>query len=598
MALKEPVAEYDLAPASDPASRPFVPFGELRPLAPAKPRPAVSLTTLFVILGGGLVIGAILQQPDPSYCPNDASRWDTVYYLSQYGKYEFLPDHGAWWNTKKAGLFRDRLPFWTIDMVATKDDDGKYHYYSSKPPLLPTMAAGVVLGIEKTSDVVKPVLLPALKRVAGEKNPLAHACEPGSGKWGSTDPKAGDSWIDFRIHRWFVMRTTLILIQAIPFMVFVWLIARQFREGTDSPFALYFCTAVAALGTYLTPWSITFNNHVLGAFTALFATIAALRIWYDGRREWYWFASAGFFASLAATLELPAATLTGAVLLALLVKDWRRTLGFAVIPAVIPVAALLYTNFLALGTFWPAYSDFGKPGGLYEYPGSYWMPLPKDGMDGLQEPKRIYLMHLLVGHHGFFLLTPILVVALVGMGRHLRALGLACACLVSIILLGVAGALAADIATGGTITSMLEQSLARMRPEQPVHLPQGYSLLAPLAPLLLISLGMFLPAPAGPRPMFALVVLLMSATVIGFYTMTTNNYGGLAQGARWLFWLVPFWLLMLPAGVEWMARRRLGRAVCCSLLLVSMITVAFAFRQPWSDSWAHVLFRNVGWIRY
>ena len=47
--------------------------------------------------------------------------------------------------------------------------------------------------------------------------------------------------------------------------------------------------------------------------------------------------------------------------------------------------------------------------------------------------------------------------------------------------------------------------------------------------LLLVNLGMYLPAPASPRPMFALLVLLMIAVVIGFYTVTTNNYGGYAS---------------------------------------------------------------------
>lgn len=613
MPLNEPPTEYDLAPEPKPSPaapvrEPGRPLDDLRrPLVrplddlkrpPAPVRKMRNLTGLFVVLGGGIVIGTLLQQPNPSYCPNDASRWNTVYYLVQHGTYEYLPDHGAWWNTKQKGPFMDRLPFWTIDMVAKKGPDGTYHYYSSKPPLLPTIAAGIVLGIEKTSDLLKPVLAPALLAVTGEKGLVASVARAEPGTYGASDPAQGDSWIDFRIHRWFVMRATLILLQAVPFMIFIWVLARYMREATDSIYTRYFCVAVAALGTYLMPYSITFNNHVIGAFTALFAIYAALRVWYDGRREWYWFALAGFFASLTATMELPAASLLAAVLLGLLIKDWKQTLAFALLPAVIPVAGLLYTNYEALGTFWPAYADFGKPGGLYDYPDSYWMPLPTSGMDGLAEPKRVYLLHLLIGHHGFFLLTPILLVALVGAGRHLRQAGLRVAFLVSLGLLAAAALVIADVKTGGAIAERLDATVAFLRPERPFHLPRGYMLLAPLGLLLLVNLGMYLHEPARPRPMLALLVLAMSAVVIGFYTVTSNNYGGGAQGARWLFWLIPFWLLLLPAGIEWMSRWRGGRAACYSLLGISVITVAFALRQPWSVSWAHLLFRHMGWIQY
>ncbi|HOB75987.1 MAG TPA: hypothetical protein PKG54_15845 [Phycisphaerae bacterium] len=601
MPLNEPPTEYNLTagPASDssPARQPTRPLDDLKH-PPAASRSLLNLTALFVFLGGGLVIGTILQQPDPSYCPNDASRWNTVYYLVQHGTYEYLPDHGAWWNTKQSGPFRDRLPFWTIDMVAKKGEDGTYHYYSSKPPLLPTIAAGIVLTIEKTSDLLKPVLVPALERITGDRGLVVNACKTDGAKDGSSNEALGDSWIDFRIHRWFVMRTTLIILQAIPFMIFVWLIARYMREATESTYARYFCIAVAALGTYLTPWSITFNNHVIGAFTGLFALFAAMRVWYDARREWYWFTLAGFFAALAATMELPAASLTAVVLLMLLVKDWRRTLAYALVPAILPVAALLYTNYLAMGTFMPAYADFGKAGGLYDYPDSYWMPLPTTGMDGLAEPKRIYLLHLLIGHHGFFFLTPILLVALLGMGRHLRHAGIGPAFLVSVVLLAAAGVVIADARMDGALIGRFDETTATLLPDHPFYLPRGYVMLAPLALLLLINIGMYLPAPARPRPVLALLVLVISAVVIGYYTFKTNNYGGGVQGARWLFWLIPLWLLMLPAGIEWIARRLAGRAICYSLLLISMITVAFALRQPWSDSWAHILFRNMGWIQY
>ncbi len=48
------------------------------------------------------------------------------------------------------------------------------------------------------------------------------------------------------------------------------------------------------------------------------------------------------------------------------------------------------------------------------------------------------------------------------------------------------------------------------------------------------------------------LTLLLTAAMFAFYTWNpkARNYGGSTQGLRWLFWLIPFWLVMLPAGVE------------------------------------------------
>ncbi len=50
----------------------------------------------------------------------------------------------------------------------------------------------------------------------------------------------------------------------------------------------------------------------------------------------------------------------------------------------------------------------------YDYPKSYWLPENKRGVD-LGEPSRItYAIHVLIGHHGIFSLTPFWLVSLVG----------------------------------------------------------------------------------------------------------------------------------------------------------------------------------------
>jgi hypothetical protein len=75
--------------------------------------------------------------------------------------------------------------------------------------------------------------------------------------------------------------------------------------------------------------------------------------------------------------------------------------------------------------------------------------------------------------------------------------------------------------------------------------------------------------------------------MLAFYTWNpkARNYGGTAQGLRWLFWLIPFWLAVLPAGIIGGARRGWVRGITLAALLVSMLTIGYAVRNPWSSPW-------------
>ena len=122
---------------------------------------------------------------------------------------------------------------------------------------------------------------------------------------------------------------------------------------------------------------------------------------------------AGFFAAFTASIELPSGLLAVILFAALLIKDYKRTLIAGLLPALIPTAAALYTNHLVTGELVPAYTEWNKPGGFYDDPDSYWNN--RCGVDALDEPKCVYLAHILIGHDGFFSLTPVLLVSLGGM---------------------------------------------------------------------------------------------------------------------------------------------------------------------------------------
>ena len=244
--------------------------------------------------------------------------------------------------------------------------------------------------------------------------------------------------------------------------------------------------------TLVTPFLITFNNHTLGTFSVLFALAALLAIWESkpGVRDWHHYLLAGLFAAFAVANELPALAFASAAFALLLWRAPLKTMLFFVPPAVLVAAGFLVTNYLAVDQWRPAYSEFGSP--WYEYEGSHWRKpaegRTRSGIDFARyhETRATYAFHLLAGHHGFFLLTPLWILATFGMVAGLR-------CSVK------AGADSRDI----------------------------------VAPL-----PWFLPV----------MTLLVSLVVIVFYLVKSDNYGGWSVGPCWLIWLMPLFAADLAAG--------------------------------------------------
>ena len=86
----------------------------------------------------------------------------------------------------------------------------------------------------------------------------------------------------------------------------------------------------------------------------------------------------------------------------------------------------------------------------------------------------------------------------------------------------------------------------------------------------------------------AWMTAVLTVVLLAFYTWTpkARNYGGSAQGLRWVMWLIPFWLLLLPKGVEGRPGPRLGSGGLALLALaISALSVGYAMRNPWSHPW-------------
>lgn len=448
------------------------------------------LDFIIIALAVGVVLGLILAArsdhgaqttPPAVLSVNDLSRWATVYSLVERGTYDI--DETPWPAT--------------IDRVQING-----HFYSSKPPLLPTLLAAEYYLLKKISF-----------------GRLSFASSPNA-----------------------TIRLMIVTVNLVPFGVFLLLYEKLLRELTPDPWTRCYSLCAAAFGTYLTSFCVTLNNHTIAAFSALFALYPVYRIVCSRSSAPLYFAVAGFFAAFAAVNELPAASFLALAASALLWKAPRHTLAVFLPFALIPIAAHFTTNYLAVGSLAPAYADKQA----YEFPGSYWKVDPNTGrltstrtdpatgkvevrknIDSLYEPWPVYLFHMLAGHHGVFSLSPVFLLCFAGLWR-----------------------------------------VARDR--------------------------------AAPLHGFALVSLFLTALLLVFYLFFAGqrNYGGATSGLRWLFWLIPFWLLFLPAGLHNAARSGRFRGLALAFLLLSVTSVFYSAGNPWTRPWLHQWLNAMGWIWY
>jgi hypothetical protein len=396
---------------------------------------------------------------------------------------------------------------------------------------------------------------------AGEREPVAAGQEPRE-PWMQEDGKhlysskppllstilAGEYWLIHRLtgmslgtHPYIVGRFMLVTINVIPLVIALLLLAKLVERLGTTDWGRLFAMAAAAFGTYLTTFAVTLNNHVPAAICATVAVFAAVRIWFDGRRAWWYFLLAGFFGAFAAANELPALSLLALLTLLLLIKAPWRTLFFFVPAAALVVAAFFWTNWIAHEALMPAYThrspaDVGADAAesdswyVYEYQRngrtykSYWTdPV---GVDKGEPNPAVYALHVLVGHHGVFSLTPVWILSAVGLCLWL-------------------------IAPGDR----------RLR-------------------LLAVGIG------------------AITVAVLGFYLTRPQHfrsYGGVASGLRWLFWLTPLWLMtMLPAS-DAAGRRTWLRWLALAALVLSVLSVTYPTWNPWTHPWLMKWFYYVGW---
>jgi len=339
---------------------------------------------ILILAATGLIFASILKA-EPLQSANDRSRWATVWSLVERGTFQIDEvDSYAKWST--------------IDKVRYRTNKSEpWHFYSSKPPLLSVIAAGLY---------------------AAERWTL------GYGLFNDTA---------------LVTRLLLLILNGLPFWFLLRSLCRCLILLDASLPVRMFVLAVAGFGSMLNPYLTTLNNHTPAAATAMFAITVAVEILMNRRRaetavnsasemratlnstgRGRLFVLLGFFASLTCCFELPAALLGVLSFVLALVIDRRLTLMRYVPAAAIPLAAFFITNWMATGGVKPFYSTYGSETYIYEHNGipSYWTN-PRD-LDANQETPLVYLFHCVFGHHGLLSLTPVLCLSVCGWFITLR----------------------------------------------------------------------------------------------------------------------------------------------------------------------------------
>jgi len=327
----------------------------------------------LVGLGSALAAIAILRA-ESLLSANDRSRWCTVWSLVEHGSYRIDEIDARKVLHKPSGKRRRR--FGTIDKVYHEG-----HFYSTKPPLYPTLVAGLYAAVKTTTG------------------------------WNLVEQTEA------------VSHVILMLVNWLPWTIALVVLSRMLDRYARHRSTRILLLTTAAVGTLLLPFLVALNNHTVAATAVIFSLSSILRITIDGDHRRRHFAVAGFFVSWAAANELPAAAFAVVATILLLQSNPRRTLTVFLPLALIPLAAFLGTNLLATGGWKPFYAYYGTEKYLWTVDGveSYWKN-PK-GIDRGGDSMPVYLMHCLVGHHGVFSLSPIWLVWLLGTTGRVRQSG-------------------------------------------------------------------------------------------------------------------------------------------------------------------------------
>lgn len=490
----------------------------------------------------------------PFLSANDRSRWCTIASLTEDRSFvidRFLDLRDS------SNKFRT---WYSIDMVRKTEADGSEHYYSSKPPLLSVMYAAV--------------------------------CSPIASLW---NRRLSDAPLE-------VGRTVLLVTQWLPMTLFwigcwIWIL-RSVNDSWQQMILLSF----VLFGTFLTTFTNTLNNH-LPAAISMAASLVLLRMvaapGVEPTTSWRSIRDClllGLTASFTAACDLPALAWAAILipLVFLLTRSTSRTtwVVFGMLPVAIAFAA---TNWIAYGDLKPPYAHREELGPkIATVPASI-----ANSNQSIQEPTTQDLDAIGKALQGANerVLAPISI-------QSARRENTWEASFKTESDLSKRFAVVRDgekwaihqwndwydypksywLPKNKRGVDLGEPSIARYA----FHVLIGHHGVLSLTPfwfLSLIGLAVILKHPSDRSSFFiALAIAVVTAVCLAFYIsrpLIDRNYGGVASGFRWMFWLIPAWFCFLPKGLEIASRTWIGK----TLVIVTMVVSVFWATIPWENPW-------------
>ncbi len=497
----------------------------------------------------------------PFFSANDRSRWCTIRSLGDHNTYaidEVLnDDDGENWDT--------------IDKVMHWGPDDKPHFYSSKPTLLSTLCTYPYI---------------AMKYFKG--------------------------WT-LKNNTFDVVRWTLVISQVVPLFLFFWAVGRIAELVAEAEWTRIFLMACAGFGTYLTTFAISLNNHVPAAACVAVSLYAVILIWQRRSESVVWYFVAGLTAALAAAFDLPAlAFLVSMFSMCLLRSVSKSVLAF--VPAVILILLACYlTNKRAHDDWRTPYAHRhdgpvltvidgvdskdlvagNLPDGFLESiqvvrpdlnENSFENPRLLPGGWGLDKDKYSYRWVLYFDVKS----EPVVLLERVdGFGIEVRQWN-------------------NWYEYPGSYWMSTNESKSRIdRGEREwsdylAHLTvgsHGVFTLTPIWFLAVFGLPALCVSPQYRLRLLAWVILAISVTVITFYVLrpeVDRNYGGVCSAPRWLFWLIPLWMVAMIPALDAISEVKALRFGALLLLIISMLSAFYAWSNPWVHPWIYEVFYGVG----
>lgn len=534
---------------------------------------AILVLAFFAINVARIASVAADHGETPFLSANDRSRWCNIASLLEDHTYvidRFLDIRDSKGKTRT---------WYSIDMVRHADESGTEHYYSSKPPLL-TFAY---------TAVTWPVMVLTQRRLS--EYPML------------------------------VGRIAMILINIPAMMVFAIWWRRIVRDRVENSWAQFLLLVGGLFGTFLTTFVVTLNNHTQAA-VCLVITLALIHRIFQARttttdnvnNKTFWlFVVLGFFAGCCVVCEMPA--LAWAAVIPLIVFDKRFWIKdwIAYCVGLVPVLlAIVGVNWYAHGDWRPPYYHREALGKELLAVSSDKVPMLKN-VDVLHKLDAATLNQLASSFDSAEIKDKLNVVSpiVIEPARRRETLRLIAN---DVNDAQVQRRFAVVLNDGQWKIHQWNDWYDYPRSYWLAENKRGVDIGEPspvvyawnclfghhgvfsLTPLFLLSIpGAWIAARSGDlaTKRLALGIVAVSVICMAFYlsrAQLDRNYGGVASGFRWQFFLIPAWLWLsvhvFGDRYTWF-EKSWARRVVELLLVISLFSAWYPAANPWQHPWMY-----------